>query len=103
MNNHTPGPWKRDSVGFGVKAADGSGYVANCTFRSGINGNRETCANADAIAALPEVLEALAEFIDGIEWNERLSRWMLRTSLPAGTLTAARATVAKAKGQEVTK
>lgn len=94
MNKHTPGPWltkggyDKDS-GLGLtRVMFGSSIVSECY---GINSE----ANARLIAAAPDMLEALREFVSTMD------------SLPAsdethsrvwGTYHTARAAIAKAEG-----
>lgn len=45
-----------------------------------------------------ELLAALRTLVDHAKWEGRVQRWEL-PGLPAGTLTAARAVIAKAEGK----
>ena len=115
MSKHTPGPWTVHNgtdvfgphggdSGDGAKANDNDGWqVADCavglTAYAGQYvelGSEVRKANARLIAAAPELLEALKEFVEvvrnaGVEWCD-------------GVLDAqdrARAAIAKAEGREL--
>ena len=84
---HTPGQWVVTgwNLVFGSKAVE-----INVHFDSGVSGTLEMHANANLIAAAPDLLEALSEVVEWLEHGDH-----------AGPMhSKARAAIAKAKGEE---
>lgn len=52
MSNHTPGPWKADDL----RVMWGGYFVADCDGKGDIGRKNESRANAQLIAAAPELL-----------------------------------------------
>lgn len=94
MSNHTPAPWILDydkGIGRDVLSLKHGGI---CTVRrAGRHDDATFKANADLIAAAPELLEALKELY---EYTRKLT--MLREGLDA--CTKARAAINKAEGKQ---
>jgi hypothetical protein len=101
MSKHTPGPWEAERVYLTIEdptmritAYDGALYVAEAAY-SHVRGERaihvtdadEMRANARLIAAAPDLLEALRNFVDGC-------------SLSIDAAAVARAAIAKATGEQ---
>ncbi len=90
---HTPGPWAVQTYTSGEVAVlhdPGTGFVrlvcfVNPSFIEGVRG-----ANARLIAAAPELLESLVEFIAGADAG----------MISVATDKKARAAIAKARGHE---
>jgi len=84
---HTPGPWKREAKTgrnrFRITDARGHQVADTNTY------NEDAEANADVIAAAPELLEALQELVDGMTDVE---------DSESCVLFRARAAIAKATG-----
>lgn len=55
MSKHTPGPWARSTLGFQVLTGDGRHSICEARDR---RGQEEQVANAQLIAAAPDLLEA---------------------------------------------
>ena len=101
---HTPGPWVYESEGknnhLGKFCTEAGELI--CDFGhdipyEGVPGNPPDFANAHLIAAAPDLLEALGEAVSAIEW------WQHEHGCCHGAtddeLNAARAAIAKAKGE----
>jgi hypothetical protein len=91
---HTPGPWHRDATeqtfhtkGLNLRAPDGSSIAALFGSKSD-----ECIANANLIAAAPDLLEALEYLLPIAEKN-------VETSFGKDAIRIARSTIAKAKGE----
>lgn len=87
---HTPGPWEvLDGTRVGVtlpSLTEGCGYDSHCiALTYGHDQRIDARANARLIAAAPELLEALRNYVDGC-------------SLSIDALAVARAAIAKATG-----
>ena len=103
MSEITPGPWKvglyLDHV---VEDHGGNGLVADCRI-SGMSLD-EAAANARAVAAVPDMLDALERLVGGMDSAMRifeespLYEGQCRI-IEGGPLDAARKALAKAKGQ----
>ena len=93
---HTNGPWKK-VAGYGCKVINGkevSGYTTKeicCT--SGLPNEEEDLANAHLIASAPELLEALAQLIDRLDFHGGID--LIREE---GPIEDARNAIAKAEG-----
>lgn len=90
----TPGPWTvddGDSEAFGVFSADGAGicYLSENPYR-GLGLRPEDSANANLIAAAPDMYEAL---------ETMLAIFAPKLSLPGSMASKARAALAKARGE----
>lgn len=86
---HTPGPWHLFPIetGWIVNQTGGAGYIGTL---SCISHRREQCeANAHLIAASPELLEALTDLMDLVQWS---------VSPHSPAMRRARAVLAKASG-----
>lgn len=71
MSKHTPGPWKADGTvayGYDIHTADGRIWVAEVKGGHGgqewLPTDEEAAANAQLIAAAPEMYQALALVLD---------------------------------------
>lgn len=53
-----------------------------------------------AIEALPELVEALAGFVERLEWNGRRQGWDVQCDMPAGTVNGLRAALARIRRSE---
>jgi hypothetical protein len=106
MANSTPGPWKMrddreveimlcgiDGVSDWVHAVDDKGAnVAGCYGRS----YEENAANARLIAAAPDLLAALRDVLEVLEW--KLHPEWDGSATPESAIGKARAAIAKATG-----
>ena len=97
---HTPGPWVWEHWQMGLTAQNGTRVLAYYDYEGmSLYGKTEDEQNANAhlIAAAPDLLEALGEAVSAIEW------WQREHGCCHGAtddeLNAARAAIAKAKGQ----
>ena len=96
---HTPGPWTAWDRGIGWEvhhSVDANGYGISIN-----DGFRETFSEADAklIAAAPDLLAALERIVTASDSNEAKGgeMWWAETVYPF--VEAAKAVLAKAKGQ----
>lgn len=98
MSKHTPGPWMVTDSGGDVNVMDGCSIGIDDAF--GQDGGRDYClatvvngdpdelrANAELVAAAPELLDALEEMMEYLPCNQL-----------GGVTHRARAAIAKAKG-----
>lgn len=100
---HTPGPWTKDGdYGGLIKAPDGTNVASvlnliNATKKQHPTPNNAwvVMANADLIAAAPELLEALQALTAVAEGQPRIAKAMVEDRSPLGL---ARAAIAKATG-----
>ena len=91
---HTPGPWENKTFGE-IKAKGDAFTVAQCMM--GTLGERE--ANANLIAAAPELLEALKAVVRALEYSYRLDPGQEVKVAPwSMPIIMARAAIAKAEG-----
>jgi hypothetical protein len=94
MPKWTPGPWAR--YGDFIEAKDGleQQIVADLIHCDvGKTPEDEITANANLITAAPELYEALEAICDSAEDGRNVPEW------PQGRLVAARAALAKARGE----
>lgn len=101
MNHHTPGPWARNKMSGGrvgtlIVQADDSGnsfypYVASVNYGGSI---KTTNANADLIAAAPDLLATLEDIIEQAEKTMLL----LGADLADSIMVLGKEAVAKARG-----
>ena len=88
--NHTPGPWHiGEGKGEQIIYTEAGWAVASATVFHGKHGAQEMKANARLIAAVPDMLAALALLVDGDGKPDECRRAM----------DAARAALAKARGE----
>ena len=99
MSAHTPGPWRVIGGGLHIASDNAPGHVIVCrTGRLGMVGDepKQTLARweADAhlIAAAPDLLEALEEFLKAYDSDELFGD-------DPSEVEKARAAIAKAKGE----
>lgn len=92
MNKHTPGPWNDIfNIANGIGIGNGQFRIAEVHNTN----DGEEIANAALIAAAPELLLALEALMTQIE----VRGFELKSLIPSETRNAARAAVAKARGQ----
>ncbi len=104
MNNttttHTPGPWRRgQEVQFGPRFS-GVTIRGSSTVAIVVEGSGRADANARLIAAAPELLDALKGIVEAVDpaiGGGTLEDWA------TGPVTAARAAIARATGEEVSR
>lgn len=90
MGKHTPGPW--DRVGTLVYALNEDGFNRFCALvQDAHTAKQELEANARLIAAAPELLEALEQFVAWVDAP-------CESAFSDSQLASARAAIAKAKG-----
>ena len=94
MNKHTPGPWVVDDLvdGHDIHAPEAGCHVATASDPEMVWGAIGREADARLIAAAPELLEALEATVSLLEKLGHVSDNSL-------TVGAARAAIAKAKGE----
>lgn len=99
MSAHTPGPWE---IGYldkhGQRLVRGQHIeICTCWHHSALE--KEMEANASLIAAAPDLLAALEDSLDSLEYVAKVdpvfSGWGVRQQ----RIAAAKAAVAKAKGE----
>lgn len=91
MTTHTPGPWRAGDAGhtvFGPPNGEPSPQT--------IAGNVRIGADARLVAAAPELLAALEAFV---LQRDKLAGFPLAVAPYSGAYVAARAAIAKAKGE----
>ena len=92
MSEHTPGPWRvfdgADHFIIGIGELNGDG-ITDCGFGIWRGKSEEAQANARLIAAAPDLLAALRNFMEADGHSDFEESWW----------TAARAAIAKATGQ----
>lgn len=110
--SHTPGPWKNDGVDV-FRSDEGPVWVIEdeaetniClafVFASGVNlqvSEDEAAANANLIAAAPDLLVALKDMVKATDnWNASVQDIIGRQPHTGIDLENARAAIAKARGE----
>jgi hypothetical protein len=100
MTKHTPGPWQVKTAINGDRGilSPGVGLLAECftAIRSFDEKTDEVIANARLIAAAPELLQALENLVAKYD---AMQDGNISAQLTNGDFFAARAAIAKAKGQ----
>ena len=93
MSNYTPGPWAANPIAARVDAFDPSGPTPICEllWPTKLRSEAETGANARLIAAAPNLLEALREYVRDFGDNEDDDSRLMADK--------ARAAIAKATGE----
>lgn len=97
---HTPGPWTHsiEKTGEGLEVKAGEVYViAGC----GCCGSpwMDNVDDAKLIAAAPEMLDALADLLDGVESAIKSGDWKVDGACdPEMSINRAKAAIAKATG-----
>jgi hypothetical protein len=97
----TPGPWRIEDApdaygGLSISGDNGSEYSDN------VIATVYAEANARLIAAAPDLLEALADCLETLEYVSYAQPDLVGYGVRAGRAAAARAAIAKALGEEVT-
>lgn len=92
MSKHTPGPWTLNGFYIEFDAATRIATASNWRM-SGVDAHAEAKANARLIAAAPDLLEVLEQFV---AWVDAPSE----SAFSDSQLAAARAAIAKAKGEQ---
>lgn len=92
---HTPGPWRISKIGLNVEDESGKTIAVCNAHYNNVHAEtlqKEQQANAQAISAVPNLIDALQEAIywDGYDDEGEPAVW----------LSKARRAVAKAKGEE---
>lgn len=95
MSKHTPGPWKKFDSAFPQFFVCVAGKDI-CKVSSGDVTLLEAEANANLIAAAPDLLEALEALLEDEEWMDG-SGWVYVRNFDKAD--AARKVIAKARGQ----
>lgn len=95
LQGHTPGPWHVETEPQGSKG-NYTQYTIQPHIADVFYMNQTGEANARLIAAAPDLLAALEEILEHVEWRRRIAH---ETTGPNDCTHRARAAINKARGQ----